>query len=286
MENTSQEQAPQPKELKKKGTSTGLLVGVIAFLFLLLVIFLLFVFTDIGNTLCSQVGVEECVKTEVEDEIKEDNTEVNSLENEGWALYSIPEYGFSVEIPDTKEDVKFEDGQSSVKRWEVSRIDANLYGNYINSLNLDNVEIAEVVDIEYAPLWVPYEMDAFRRRMLGVEELKVGVYDKKGEVTLEDIIAVKEEEFNDAIGSIPGGLNTLEGDKWADFYKSDAQIVDGAWCVSIPNIAGEPYQDCYVVTDNNIFQVSYEGMNRITGEVSDIDRLVEREKVVNSMKFE
>lgn len=267
MENTSQEQTPQPKELKKKGTITGLLVGVIAFLFLLLVTFLLFIFTDIGNTLCSQVGVEECVETEVEDEIKEDNTEVNSLENEGWALYTVPKYDFSVEIPPVSLKSREE---NNFNRWEVSRMLRSIYDE----------DVDDQIEINFYPSGMAPDIAACGQGCNGEFQIKINIFNKDTEYNIDSIVEKKKEEFYSIIEKFPGGEDmSLE-----DALQTTEPFGDDAWCIKMPSIADANFRNCYFEKGNYLFEIVHTVINFDDFGADTVD--AELPKILESMKFE
>jgi hypothetical protein len=205
MENTPQEKTPQLKEQKNKGTITGLLVGIIVFLFLAMVGILLFVFTDLGSTLHNQVDVEEGTETGVKDQNEEEDTEVVVLENEGWALYSIPEYGFSVEVPtySISQELGIEDEQVD-SYWEVKQSSEPFFVDFENLwFSSLHDSLVRTVFLSFYPLEIPESIAGGQGY---VQEHNITIYiledDKAFDEIKQDYIKVlQEQDDNEEMGA-------------------------------------------------------------------------------------
>jgi hypothetical protein len=273
MENTPKEKAPQPKEPKKKGSITGLLVGVIVFLFLTMVGILLFVFTDLGNTLYNQVKVEEGTQTEVgEQEETEDieDIEIVSLENEGWALYSIPEYGFSVEIPSTSE---YHNEFDQYMRWEISR-------SKINKFSQDSLE---QIHLDYYPSGFSPQAGGCGQGCHGEIQITVNYYDKDTQYDLESMKAEKR-------ASIVNWNKQWEQDEGyepvtiEDYMEDSDPFGENVWCVNLPGIADSNFRECYFEKGDYLIEIVHTGLD-LTDFGTDV-KSSDLYNILNSMKFE
>mgnify|MGYP001150591245 CR=1 FL=1 len=279
MENTSKQEVVQPKEKKQSNSIVGLLVGVVSFLFLLVILGIIFIFTDLGNALVDKVQEIKNVES-VERETEEESAGVEevTLDNDGWSLYSIPEYGFSVEIPDTTEAIEYDkdDNLFVNKRWEIARMDMP------DGSMRDNSEIVEEINIDYSPTYLPRALQECAPKCTGDFYITMYIYNTTEDKNLDNIIAEKEIQFDDFVDSYPGDINI----SWEDYYKYDNTISEGSWCVVMPNMAGDDANDCYIETEDYLFEVTYGGDSRISGEILDVQVFQEAEKIVNSMKLE
>lgn len=280
MENTPKQEVVQPKEKKQSNSIVGLLVGVVSFLFLLVILGIIFIFTDLGNSLIEKVQEIKNVESVEEETLEEETpeTEEVTLENEGWSLYSIPEYGFSVEIPNTTYEMEYDKDKNLFvnERWEIARMDIP------DGSMRGNTEIIEEISIKYRPTYLPEALQVCSPKCTGDLYITMFVYNKTEDKNLDKIIAEKEAQFDDFVDSYPGDIDI----SWEDYYKYDNTISEGAWCVVMPNMAGDDANDCYVETNDRLFEIMYEGDSRVSGDFLDIQTFQEAEKIVNSMKFE
>lgn len=246
MENTPKENVPQPKEQKKKGSITGLLVGVIAFLILTLLAVLVFVFTDIGNTLYDKVRVEEGIETEEKSKAeKEVETDEVTLESEGWALYSIPEYGFSVEIPPTTEYI--EDLEHYL-RWEVSR----------SRLHKLREESLEEIHIDYYPSGLGPEARGCGQGCNGEIQIKVNYYDKETQYDLEGMKAKKRTQM-DSWNETWEDSEGYEEETIEDYVQDPDPFGENVWCVNLPYIADDNFRECYFEKGEYLIEIVHTG---------------------------
>jgi hypothetical protein len=224
-------------------------------------------FTDIGNQLYTQVKVEEGVEVGVEDEKEEDNTEVNSLENEEWSLYTVPKYGFSVEIPPVSLASREGDNYN---RWEVSRMLRSIYDE----------DVDDQIEINFYPSGMAPDVAACGQGCNGEFQIRINIFNKDTEYNLDSIIEKKKEDYYDILETFPGGDEmTLE-----DALQTTEPFGNDAWCIKLPSIADGNFRECYFEKGEYLFEIVHTGidLDDFGVDTEEADLL----KILESMKFE
>lgn len=266
MENISQEKTVQAEEPKQKSPITALLIGVTTFLFLTLVAVLLFLFTGLGSMFVSRVENPEVI--EVEEQLEENDKEVVALENEGWALYSIPEYRFSVEIPSyammQELGVEEKDVYSywSIKQSEdpfVEHFDLHWYSDI-------NGDLLRVVQLSFYPFSIPESVACGQGC---VREHSITVYIFDDSKTFSEIKELYIKELTEVNDSEMTGAEFEETEKWGYDTLHFTEISPGG------EVSG------YVLnTGERTYHLSY-----FLSETPE-ESLEVAQKVLGSMKFE
>jgi hypothetical protein len=208
MENTVQEQVAQPKEPKKKGSTTGVLVGILTFLVLLLATVAVVAFTDLEETILDIDTAQDTSIDEQEDNLVEEveeDVEVVTVDNEGWGLYTAPEYGFSVEVPTYKLEQEFgPEDEDLVSYWEVSQSDESFVGDLSRYwFGKINDELLTNIDVKFFPTRIP-ESAACGQGCLSEHSITVFVFDDNRtyeEVKEEYVLALTEVDNEETRGA-------------------------------------------------------------------------------------
>ncbi|MDD3474989.1 MAG: hypothetical protein PHP08_03795 [Candidatus Dojkabacteria bacterium] len=272
MENTPKREVVQPKEKKQSNSIVGLLVGVVSFLFLLVILGIIFIFTDLGNSLIEKVqeikNVESVEEKTLEEETPE--TEEVTLENEGWSLYSIPEYGFSVEIPGTS---VYNSEFDQYMRWEVSR--GKEYSSEKDSL--------DSLHINYYPSGFSPDARGCGQGCNGELQIAVYIYDKETQYNLAEVKIDKQEELDNWNGMWEEDEG-YEAVVLEDYVKDPDPFNDSFWCVNLPKIADGNFRECYIETNGYLIEIIHTGLNSSESGTDSMN--TELYNILKSMKFE
>ena len=169
--------------------------------------------------------------------------ETDGIKNAGWALFSLPQYNFSVEVPDYKLKQKF-DGQDVYSYWNVSH--ATEY--YEQAIYYDKALYEDTVEITFDPENLPDSV-ACGQGCVNEHYFEIDIYRNEGKKSLEDVQTIIEANLDNAFdfGGEVGG--TYEGElvtKW------DMQV----WSFSMEYIGGQ--NDGYiVVTEDFVYFIDY-----------------------------
>jgi len=287
MESKEQVSAPEPvstpvmqsPEVKKgKPFKSGYVVAILLFLVIALMCGLTyFVLKDKGIDLLSGDVKETTTNedTSTTDESKTEDTACTTtdteskdctvkLDNDGWALFSMPEYGYSVEVPSYSavqelnggEDVKFvwNFGQNTSK----DSAEATLISNYLRTAT-----------ISYYPIYIP-EGVACGGFCLDQHEFKIHAFRNINSKTLAQISQEYRTSFN--VNEAGESVSISTGKtvaKWGlDVFEYEV------------NYTGADYIGYIVVNKNYIFNMTY----HISSEPADSAQVAQ--KVLDSMKFE
>jgi len=173
----------------------------------------------------------------------EEEEETDGVKNAGWALFSLSQYNFSVEVPDYKLKQKF-DGQDVYSYWNVSH--ATEY--YEQSLYYDKALYKDTVEMTFFPKNLPDSV-ACGQGCVNEHYISIDIYKNDGGKDLATVQKVIETNLDKAFdfGGEMGA--TYDGElvtKW------DKQV----WSFSMEFIGGA--SDGYiVVTDEYVYYVDY-----------------------------
>ena len=214
-----------------------------------------------------EVGTEIFIP---EKEVETTNTDTTSLVNEGWSLYSVPEYGFSVEVPGTYHSTE----NSTDTRWEVSR--KSLGQEYFS----DSEEISHIeeISINYFKEGLVYETRACGLGCNG--EIYINIYiDKLNDVqTLDTVKSNIQEDFESRQDYLDGYSN-----EFTDISGDENMFNRSVWCAQLPNMEGLGFKNCYFDTSDYRVQVKFMGFNK--EELEDSQSL-DMYNIVETIKFE
>lgn len=176
-----------------------------------------------------------------------ENTEVeeesSNLKNAGWGLFALPQYNFSIEMPDYKLKQKF-DGQDVYSYWNVAH--SKVY--YEQSLYYDKELYEDTLEVTFFPENLPDSV-ACGQGCVNEHYMSIDIYRNEGAKDLATIQKVVETNLDKAFdfGGEVGG--TYEGElvtKW------DKQV----WSFAMEFIGGS--SDGYlVVTDDFVYYIDY-----------------------------
>ncbi len=250
------------------------LVMLSGFMFFALNFYLKSIGVDLKEVILKNIQtqeVSEVVETEENVEvIKEVEEDVITLENEGWSLYSIPEYGFSVEVPGTYHSTE----NSTDTRWEVSR--KSLGREYFS----DSEEISHIeeISINYFNEGLVYETRACGLGCNG--EIYINIYiDKLNDVqTLDTVKSNIQEDFESRQDYLDGYSN-----EFTDISGDENMFNRSVWCAQLPNMEGLGFKNCYFDTSDYRVQVKFMGFNK--EELEDSQSL-DMYNIVETIKFE
>ncbi|MDD4382376.1 MAG: hypothetical protein PHE21_03500 [Candidatus Dojkabacteria bacterium] len=179
------------------------------------------------------------VATEVEEE------EEKEITNDGWGLFKLPQYGFSVEIPDYKYKQTLGTGydrQDVYSFWEV-RHSTKIEGQ--GTYYIDNAYI-ETITLTFYPMSLPQSV-ACGQGCVNEHVINIDVYENNEEGEFSDIKKVWEDEYKDtyeldSMGNYSGEMT----EKWGlNVWKYDSEFIGGE---------EEGY---FIVTDDFIYHMYY-----------------------------
>ena len=213
--------------------------------------------------------VSEVIETEENVEVIEEVEEdVITLENKGWSLYSIPEYGFSVEVPGTWEEITA--GVTTHLRWDIvrrSNWDDRPFP-YLNSSE-DLVSCLEVINIDYYPLSY-YDLDGCGAGCHGERPITVYIVDQEEAMDLDDIKTKSQESFESIFEEYPN-------EDFNDYIGDEEIYGQNFWCQAPPSIAGLGLKICYLETEDYTYIVKHYDIT---------DTMDEMYKVLDTLKFD
>lgn len=218
---TSQVSSVQPDikvvEVKKKPFNGGFVVGMLLFLIICLFGGLTyFVLKDRGINLLSST---QNTSTNPKDVVKETDTTKNTpecpkdetkcainLENSGWSLYSLPEYGFSMEIPSYTMTAKI--GTEDVASvWKVGHSTTNsrgysLYSDYLHSVNAT-----------FYPTYIP-EGTGCGQGCVKEHSIYVNIHENKGSKEISEVKDIYYANWKKSISTTEGTMEGSIVSKW------------------------------------------------------------------------
>lgn len=267
---------PTPNIEIKKASKNGPVVVILVILVIALMCGLTyFVLKDRGIDLLSGIikDTNSNTDTNTTDETENNTCDTDSettndckmkLDNSGWALFSMPEYGYSVEVPSYSavqelnggEDVKFvwSFGQNTVK----DSPEATLISNYLRTAS-----------ISYYPIYIP-EGVACGGFCLDQHEFRIHAFQNSNGKTLaqvsqEYIAGFNANEASESVSISTGKMVS----KWeTEVFEYEV------------NYTGADYMGYIVVTKDYIFNMIY----HISSEPAASVQIAQ--KVLDSMKFE
>jgi hypothetical protein len=154
MENIPNQEVVEPKEKKQSCTTKFLLGVVITLLIIGISIVILYFFTDLKDWIsCTNDESTEIIEEETEDDVVEEVT----LENEGWGLFSLPEYLFTVEIPTYTITQKLGEYQEDISSfWTVKHNEKGFYVDAGESWYAQiHDELVDIVSLSFFPIRLP-----------------------------------------------------------------------------------------------------------------------------------
>jgi hypothetical protein len=268
MENTHNSPIVREEIKNDKNPLMGFLVGIIVFLLLLIVTSIVLIFTDLGDMVLERI--ESLKGTKVEEEIDDDEESGIALENEGWSIYSIPEYGFSVEIPPTSSYTP----DKVYNRWEISR----LLGPKLTE------DAIEEIRINYYPNGISPNIRACGQGCNGEMQISVNIYEKDENYNQERIIEQKEQEYNDFVEIHCEIGGPCPKDSFEDSSEYVDIFYDNTWCVEMPYIADGDFRECYFEKGDYLVEIIHTGLDLTDFDLDTRDS--ELYEILNSMKFE
>jgi hypothetical protein len=269
MENTQNTPIIKEEIKNNKNSLTGFFIGIIVFLLLLIVTGIVLIFTDLGGTVLERI--ESMKGGNVEEEIEEEKEPTYTLENEGWSLYSIPEYGFSVEIPPTSSYTQ----DKVYNRWEISR----MLGPKLTE------DAIEEIRINYYPNGISPNIRACGQGCNGEMQISVNIYEKDENYNQDRIIEQKEQEYNDFVETHceiggPCPENSFEEEsEYVQLFDSN-----NTWCVEMPYIADGDFRRCYFEKDDYLVEIVHTGIDLTDFGLNTMD--AQLYDMLESMKFE
>lgn len=238
--------------------------GILSLFFFLLALGLAFVIFGY-NTKWTYKGFNfnDIFAPAVVENIKEEET--NGVKNAGWGLFTLPQYNFSVEVPNYKLKQKF-DGQDVYSYWNVSH--ATEY--YEQSLYYDKTLYEDTVEITFDPKNLPDSV-ACGQGCVNEHYMSIDIYrndGKKDLVTIQKIIETNLDKAFDFGGEMGATYDGELVTKW------DKQV----WNFSMEFIGGS--SDGYIlVTDDFVYYIGYY-LSNTPAASKDIG-----EKVLSSITF-
>jgi hypothetical protein len=201
--------------------------------------------TGSDSTTCKDAGSASC--------------EVNT-DNDGWVLFNVPDYKFSVEIPSygMKQKIGEEEVWSAWKAWHTTNLNGapSLYSNYLHSVN-----------VNFYPLYIP-EGTGCGQGCVDEHVFRVDIYSNEGEKSLtsvKDQIDAKWKTTYDENARI----TWTSANKWGrNVLKFDVQLIGGS---------EEGY---LVVTKDFVYDITY------YMSTTPAESLQVAQKLLDSMKFE
>jgi hypothetical protein len=186
---------------------------------------LVYLFTDVRSVvndfLISQNIIEcneetQCEVVDTEDETESENP--LTVTNEGYSLYVVPEYGFSIEISDEILEVRDDFDGNFIKKWDVVQTPHN--EDYPNSQKFT------FEDLE------PIKIFSFRLQPQVLEEItyvhyntfiQVGIYKNPLALNLSDLKQILEDRVG---GSEATGYGATDNIEISEFHSHEFLIWD------------------------------------------------------------
>lgn len=261
------------KPEKKPSKMNGMVIGTVILVVCLVLGLTYYVLKDNGVDL---LALGKQADTTTDSTTEEDNTQSTtcndtattscevSVDNEGWALYSLPEYGFSIEIPsyDNTFDVF---GDKIYYKWGSTHYDGSdkgmtaegLLDNYLHSthISFSPTEITENLICEaFCPNEHTYTID---------------IYANTGERTLQQVSESYYSNWNKLVADEMNGItNKGISEKWnMNVSEYTKNVGTGSWSGYI------------VVSKDFVYDVYY----HIDPETTESQSY--GQKVLDSMKF-
>lgn len=260
---------------KKTPKMNGVVIGAVILIVCLVLGLTYYVLKDNGIDLLA-LGKQTDANTETEEdsgttEQEETSTCENNngvcdidVDNEGWALYSLPEYGFSIEIPDNTEKYNFSGDEISY-RWGTNHYDGIASDFVLEGLLTNYVHSARV---SFSP--TQYTENLICEAHCQYEhEFTVNIYTNAEGKTLEQVSSTYYDNWTSKYSDEMNGI-TNKGltEKWGmDVSEYTKNIGTGSWSGYI------------VVSGEYIYDVEYH-INPESAESQTIGQ-----KVLDSMKF-
>ncbi len=229
----------QGRSVKGK-SSSKIVVGILVFVILLLLGILGFLYlqgafeeiTDNEVVVEQEEGVEKVEETKIAEELDAEQEEEVKIVNAGWGLFSLPEYGFSVEIPDyidyqdfpintyegpdTERDVPF---HWAVKHGDKADLEQNIFSDLHSSL-VHNIKVL------FYPDKVPYDIGCTSC----IEEQNIDVYIYRENTTFEKIKELYSEKVSRMLSSEDCSGEYSVEKKWdRDVVAYDLVCIGGAF---------------------------------------------------------
>ncbi len=267
------------KPAKKPSRMNGMVIGTVILIICLVLGLTYFVLKDNGTDLLA-LGNQTDTNTESSTDENGTTTEEDgnttacestdatscevSVDNEGWALYSLPEYGFSIEIPDNTEKYNFSGDEISY-RWGTNHYDAiasdfildDLLTNYAHSARVSFSPTQHTENL-ICEAHCQYE-----------HEFTVNIYANAEGKTLEQVSSTYYDNWTSKYSDEMNGI-TNKGltEKWGmDVSEYTKNVGTGFWSGYI------------VVSGEYIYDVEY----HINPEPAESQAI--GQKVLDSMKF-
>jgi hypothetical protein len=170
------------KSVEMKERKCSLLIPLLVLFFLSLTVAGVVFFTDLEDRLVTSL-FNNVVTYENTFVVMEEDT----LVNEGWSLYSIPEYGFSMEIANTYEEDDNEN-PTGYWYWVISHksYDESEQATY------DGVTMIDEYHFYYTPINRPESVQD-----IDPDSIRVMVYDYEEEVDLEDLKSDIQNDYDE-----------------------------------------------------------------------------------------
>jgi hypothetical protein len=199
MESNEQMSAPEPvisanEVVKENVSKKAPVIGILVILVLALMCGLTyFVLKDRGINLLSGTNVEDVAKNEDTTATENDTNKtcttdsegkesVLTLENAGWALFSMPEYEYSVELPSYSISQKLGTAQQNVSSFWTSGIVVDTTEHYISSY-------VKTVNLSFAPEVIPDGVNC-GDGCLNEHSINVAIFENKGDI--KEVSALKD----------------------------------------------------------------------------------------------
>lgn len=249
-------------EETKKVSKGG--VGILNIFFFLLALGLAFVIFGYNTKWTyKDFNFNDIFAPAVVEEAKEEET--SGVKNAGWALFTLPQYKFSVEIPDYKLKQKF-DEQDVYSYWDVTH--AEEY--YEQSLYYDKALYEDSVEIMFYPKNLPDSV-ACGQGCVNEHYINIDIYRNEGGKDLPSVQKIIETNLDKAF-DFGGEMGATYDGKLVT--KWDRQV----WSFSMEFVGGS--SDGYIVVTNDfIYYIEYY-FSDLPTESKDI-----ADKVLDSIAF-
>jgi len=193
--------------------------------------------------------------------VEKTEEETRDVKNEGWALFTLSQYNFSVEVPDYKLKQKF-DGQDVYSYWNITH--AQEY--YEQSLYYDKTLYEDSVEVIFFPKNLPDSV-ACGQGCVNEHYINVDIYrndGKKDLTTVQKAIEANLDKGFDFEGEMDAMYDGELVTKW------DKQV----WSFSIEFVGGS--NDGYiVVTEDFVYYINYYFSNSPTESESTAQRVLD-----------
>lgn len=198
---------------------------------------------DIKNILSQKGNTEKIVKEEDTVNPKEETT---LLKNEGWAFYSIPKFGLSVEIPEYRFKQTLGSGleeQEIYSYWTVKYSETGL--DALDSLKYTSSDYKGTVNINFYPSYIP-PSHGCGQGCVKEHSISIDVYQNLGAKTFVQaspvIVTNLEKEYKTEDSSYT----------WKEIKNWGINV--GQYTLQM---AGGGYEGYFVVKDKYIYDISY-----------------------------